>query len=38
MQVLCMGEALIDMLSTKEQDATGATESFKKFAGVEKFR
>ena len=33
MQVLCMGEALIDMLSTKEQDATGATESFKKFAG-----
>lgn len=33
MQVLCMGEALIDMLSTKELDATGATESFKKFAG-----
>ena len=33
MQVLCMGEALIDMLSTKEQNATGTTESFKKFAG-----
>tara|TARA_Y100001968_G_scaffold42797_1_gene32879 strand:+ start:6281 stop:7249 length:969 start_codon:yes stop_codon:yes gene_type:complete len=28
-----MGEALIDMLSTKEQNATGTTESFKKFAG-----
>ena len=33
MQVLCMGEALIDMLSTKEQDGSGTTESFKKFAG-----
>ncbi len=32
MQVLCMGEALIDMLASKEQGGNGA-ESFRKFAG-----
>ena len=34
MQVLCMGEALIDMLSDRGQPGiTDATESFRKFAG-----
>jgi len=33
MQVLCMGEALIDMLATKEQNGSGTIESFRKFAG-----
>ena len=31
MQVLCMGEALIDMLATKEQNDSGTIESFRKF-------
>jgi len=33
MQVLCMGEALIDMLSDKGQNQTDRVESFRKFAG-----
>lgn len=33
MQVLCMGEALIDMLSDRKQRSGGAVESFRKFAG-----